>query len=91
MAWSPTFSETRTSLYCICEVSQRALYELGVLRGESKENKEGTDEKLLRLVMDTSKVILDALPCRQLEDGAIEEANSLYGHVLATLDNAEET
>jgi len=67
-------------------VAQRGLYGLGVLRGE---NQEGTDEELKLLVLNVPKAILEALPCLQFEHDGIEEADSLYGHILNVLDNAE--
>ncbi len=84
MARSPTYSETRTSLCHICEIAQRGLYLLGRCR------EAGDGEELTHLVLEVSKEVLEVLPCLQLEHDAIEEADSMYGHILNVLDNAEE-
>jgi len=73
---SPTFSETRDSLHKICEAAQRGLFDLGRCR-------EAYDEEALsRLVISTSKAILEHLPCLQFETDDIEYADSNYGYVL---------
>jgi len=84
MARSPTFSETRTGLCHICEIAQRGLYLLGRCR------EAGDDDALNHLVLEVSKEILEVLPCLQLGHDSIEEADSLYGHILNVLDEAEE-
>ena len=83
---SPTFDETYNDLVAVCKAAQSALFECGRLRGR---NDLTSDEDLRQLVLSTSKAILDRLPCLQLECDVIEQADSRYGHVLNTLENAE--
>jgi len=78
----PTYDETYSSLLNICKVCQRALYDLGKIRGR---NDLQSDEELLNFVIYSSKAILDKLPCLQLGDEKIEEIDSKYGTILTNL------
>ena len=75
----PTFDETADSLRMVCDEAQKGLYRLGQIRG-------GIDlqsEKELRIfILATSKVILETLPCLQLEEDAIADMDSKYSHIL---------
>ena len=84
---SPTFDETYNDLVAVCKAAQSALYDCGRLRGR---NDLTSDEELRRLVLSTSKAILDRLPCLQLEHDAIEEIDSKYGHMLTKLEKDPE-
>jgi len=77
-----TYAETQTSLVNICSVCLRALYELGQIRGR---NDTGSGEELLALVIDSSKQILNRLPCLQLENDGVETADSNYAVALNRL------
>jgi len=79
---TPTYSETQTSLMGIVHVCERALYELGTIRGR---NGIGSEEELLTLVIDTSKMILNRMPCLQLENDDVETADSIYAVTLTRL------
>jgi len=81
MSRSPTFSETRDALMAVCQAAQNGLFDLGRCR-EAYD-----DAALKRLVISSSKAILERLPCLQLEEDSIEDADSQYGHVLNTLDD----
>lgn len=83
---SPTFSKTYDSLIEVGRAVQRGLRDLGKIEGR---NCEGSDEDLRQLVLSTSKAILNHLPCLQLQNDAIEEADSRYGAILMRLENAE--
>jgi hypothetical protein len=78
----PTYDETYSSLAGICQACQRALYDLGKIRGR---NDLQSDEELLNLVIDSSKSILNKLPCLQLDEDAIEKVDSKYGYILTNL------
>jgi hypothetical protein len=83
MSRLPTFDETYSNLHKVCQVAQRGIFDLGRCR-------EAYDEKeLTHLVLNVSKAILNSLPCLQLDHDAIEQADSRYGHILSTLENAE--
>jgi hypothetical protein len=86
MSRSPTFDETYSDLIAVCKAAQRGLYDLGKIRGR---NDLQSDEDLRQLVLSTSKAVINHLPCLQLEHDAVEEADSRYGHVLNTLEDAE--
>lgn len=83
MSRSPTFDETYNDLIAVCKAAQSGLFECGRLRGR---NDLTSDEDLRRLVLSTSRAILERLPCLQMEEDSIEDADSQYGHVLNTLD-----
>jgi hypothetical protein len=78
----PTYDETYSSLAAICQACQRALFDLGKIRGR---NDLQSDEELFDLVIKSSKSILNKLPCLQLEEDAIEEVDSKYGYILTNL------
>jgi len=78
----PTYDETYSSLIAVCKVSQRALYDLGKIRGR---NDLQSDKELMELVINSSKAILNELPCLQLEEDTIEEVDSKYGYILTNL------
>jgi len=61
----PTYDETYSSLIAVCKASQRALYDLGKIRGR---NDLQSDKELMELVVNSSKAILDRLPCLQLNE-----------------------
>jgi len=83
MSRSPTFSETYNSLFKVCEIAQKGLFDLGLCREKYAE------EELTTLVLKVSKAILDRLPCLQLECDAIEHEDSRYGAILARIERGE--
>lgn len=86
MSRRPTAAETYDSLIEIGRAVQRGLRDLGKIEGK---NDLTSDEDLRQLVLSTSKGVLDHLPCLQLQNDAIEEADSRYGAILMRLENAE--
>jgi hypothetical protein len=77
-----TFDETHADLLVVCKIAQNGLYDLGRIRGK---NDLQSAEELRQHVLTTSKALLAALPCLQLEDDAIEEMDSKYSHMLTQL------
>ena len=86
MSRRPTAAETYDSLMKVGRAVQRGLRDLGKIEGK---NDLTSDEDLRQLVLSTSKAILNRLPCLQLQNDAIEEADSRYGAILMRLENAE--
>ena len=82
---SPTFDETYDSLRKVCDEAQKGLYRLGQIRGR---NDLQSEKELRFFVVATSKMILNHLPCHQLECDAIEHEDSRYGVILTRLENA---
>jgi hypothetical protein len=82
---SPTFDETYDSLIRVATEAQRGLYRLGQIRGR---NDLQSEKELRFFIVATSKLILNQLPCLQLECDAIEHEDSRYGAILTRLENA---
>ena len=85
---SPTFDETYDSLIHVAAEAQKGLYRLGQIRGR---NDLQSEKELRFFVVATSKMILNRLPCLQLECDAIEHEDSRYGVILTRLENAIDT
>jgi len=83
MSRSPTFSETYDSLIEVGRAVQRGLRDLGKIEGR---NDLQSDEDLKKLILSTSKGILNHLPCLQLECDAVEHEDSRYGAILARME-----
>ena len=84
----PTFDETADSLRMVCDEAQKGLYQLGQIRGRN----DLQSEKELRIfILATSKVILETLPCLQLEEDTIEEMDRKYSHILNEFMEKSET
>lgn len=77
---SPTFDETYNDLIAVCKAAQKGLYDLGRCR------EAYADEELTTLVLSVSKAILSRLPCLHLQNDAIEDIDSKYGHILTKLE-----
>jgi hypothetical protein len=80
---APTIDDTFNDLVAINKIVVDSLHELGIVRGKDNPLTEGD---LRKLVLSTSKAILNHLPCLRLEHDDIEEMNSKYNHILTKLE-----
>jgi hypothetical protein len=80
---TPTTTETLDSLMKICEISQKAIREIGQIEGK---NELGSEQALLEIIVRRSKAILQAMPYLQFEDDEIEELDSKMCHRLNQLE-----
>ena len=81
---TPTTTETLDSLMKICEISQKAIREVGKIEGK---NELGSEQALIEIIVRRSKAILQAMPYLQFEDDEIEELDSKMCHRLNQLED----
>jgi hypothetical protein len=81
---TPTTTETLDSLMKICEISQKAIREIGQIEGK---NELGSEQALIEIIVRRSKAILQAMPYLQFEDDEIEELDSKMCHRLNQLED----
>ncbi|MDI9399816.1 MAG: hypothetical protein QM433_09770, partial [Euryarchaeota archaeon] len=68
----------------ICEISQKAIREIGQIEGK---NELGSEQALIEIIVRRSKAILQAMPYLQFEDDEIEELDSKMCHRLNQLED----